>query len=659
MIDIKKDIQKYLIYLPIIISAIGITFSISILHYEKNKLEEIGIKSIKESQLKVEKEKLKLLVNYTIKTIDELKNKIPQKELYKKLQEIYTIKKNYIFIYKLNYPINQTIYHNNFAKMIVNINTPNLINKTITLNYKDNHNIPFRKIMLQNIINKKETYITYYYKNPFTGKITEKLSYFKYYEPLNLIIGSGTYIENLNKIINNYKQLTEQEIIEVIKLFALISILIIFIIALIYIQIKSLIIKEIEKYNKTIKRQANKIKCQLYFDKLTKLQSRYTLIQKLKNNRFKYLILIDIDNFKNINQLYNAKIGDEYLKQFAKLLLQFKKTQTTPLNIFRIGSDEFIIGINKDNEKLVKEITNNLNLFLSHSYIEIDNEKFDIDITIAYAKTPNVLEKTLITISIAKEQHLSICSYEEIKDKSKEKEFFEIKKLLKTAIEKNQITPYAQAIVDRNKNIIKYELLMRIVTEDKVIPPYFLDYAKKAKLYNQISHQMIKKSFEFIEKCDKLCSINLDLEDIKNPETIELLEKYVNKINKPVIFEILESDSITDYKYFIKFIEKFRKKGVLFAIDDFGSGFSNYQEILSFQPEYLKIDGSLIKNILKDNTSYILTYSISSLSAMLEIKNTAEFVENEEIFEKLKNIGIEEFQGFYIDKPKPITEIIK
>jgi EAL domain-containing protein (putative c-di-GMP-specific phosphodiesterase class I) len=228
--------------------------------------------------------------------------------------------------------------------------------------------------------------------------------------------------------------------------------------------------------------------------------------------------------------------------------------------------------------------------------------------------------------------------------------------MLKTAIKKEQIIPYAQPIVNSNKEIIKYELLMRIVTEDKVIPPYFLEDAKRAKLYPQLSSIMIDKCFEFIENTDVLCSINIDMLDLIDDNIINKLRTYTKKIQKPVVFEILESESFKNYDIIKQFIEEFRQYGVLFAIDDFGSGYSNYNEIIALKPDYLKIDGSLIKNITISKENLIIIDSILFITNMINIKTTAEFVENEAIFNKLKALGVNEFQGYYFDKPKPLDE---
>ena len=633
--NLIKTIHKYLIIFPIILILLGIIIGIFLLNYEQKLIDEKGTNFIKNTEIKLQKEKIKILVNHSIRIVNLLKN---DKNIFKKLQHLYIDKKNYIFIYKLNYPLNKDILkHNNFAKMVVNINRPDLIGKNVSLNKKDIKNKLFRKEMLKNILKRGETFVTYFYKNPTTNKISKKISYFKYDPTLNIIVASGTYLNTTNNIVKEYKKETNLIINEIIKIFFIISGILLLIVLLIYKFILNLIIKEINNYNSIISKEAKKIKKQLYFDELTKLENRKLLIDKIKREIFDYLILVDIDNFRNINQFYNAEIGDEYLKKFALLLKEFKKTQFYPISIFRIGSDEFALGVRKADNSIIKQIVKNLHYFMKNHFILINNNKFDIDITIVYAKSPNPLKKALIALSIAKEKRVNICAYENIKDISKEKEFFEIRKMLKNAIEKNQITPYAQPIVNKNGEIIKYELLMRIVTPEKVIPPYFLEFAKKSKLYNELSQQMLIKSFEFIKQTDILCSINLDLEDIKNEDTLNIIRNSLNELNKPVVLEILESNSITDYTFFKEFLEEFRKKGVLFAIDDFGSGFSNYKEIISLKPDYVKIDGSLIKNILNDRDNLMLVYSIVSLSSLLEIKTTAEFVEKaKEMIKKVK-----------------------
>jgi signal transduction histidine kinase len=176
--ELIRQINKYAIKLPVIISLLGILLSVSIIIYQKYKLEQLEIITLKQEELKVQKDRLKSLINQTINIIDLLK-KEKEKNILKKIKYIDKDKNNYIFIYKLNYPLKESIKHNKFATML--INKPDLEGKLVSLNYKDTKGKKFRKEMLQKIINNGEAFVTYYYKNPLTHKINKKLSYFEYY----------------------------------------------------------------------------------------------------------------------------------------------------------------------------------------------------------------------------------------------------------------------------------------------------------------------------------------------------------------------------------------------------------------------------------------------------------------------------------------------
>jgi signal transduction histidine kinase len=219
--------------------------------------------------------------------------------------------------------------------MVININRPDLEGKSISIDYKDIKGKKFRKEMLQKIIKNNEAFVTYYYKNPKTNKIDKKLSYFKYYKPLNIIVASGTYLHKIQNIVDNYNKQIESVFQNSMLIFTIISLFLIIIIILLYRYIIKIISQEIEKYQKTIRKETNKVKRQLYFDNLTKLENRKLLVDKIKRKLFSNLIIIDIDGFKNINQFYDAKTGDIYLQKFAGLLKIFRKTQTTAMTIFR------------------------------------------------------------------------------------------------------------------------------------------------------------------------------------------------------------------------------------------------------------------------------------------------------------------------------------
>ena len=169
---------------------------------------------------------------------------------------------------------------------------------------------------------------------------------------------------------------------------------------------------------------------------------------------------------------------------------------------------------------------------------------------------------------------------------------------------------------------------------------------------------MIKKSFEYFS--DHTCefSINLTMEDILNEEInsflFSLLEKH--HIGSRVVFEIVESESIQNYETVSEFIKKLKSYGSKIAIDDFGSGYSNFEYILKLNVDYLKIDGSLIKNIVSDTNAKIVVSTIVEFAKKLGIKTIAEFVENEAIFQVMQELEIDYSQGYYFQAPKSETK---
>ena len=156
-------------------------------------------------------------------------------------------------------------------------------------------------------------------------------------------------------------------------------------------------------------------------------------------------------------------------------------------------------------------------------------------------------------------------------------------------------------------------------------------------------------------KTQKNITINLSFKDILNYEFIDYLDNVLEKLKfedrNRLVFEILESENLSDYDFLEEFVLKYKKLGVKIAIDDFGSGYSNFIRIIRLKPDYLKIDGSLIKNIDKDNNSYEIVKSIIAFSKTLNIRTIAEYVHSEEIFNLLLELGVDEFQGYYFGKP--------
>jgi len=230
-------------------------------------------------------------------------------------------------------------------------------------------------------------------------------------------------------------------------------------------------------------------------------------------------------------------------------------------------------------------------------------------------------------------------------------------KEIKDAIKDDRITMFFQPIVDNaDGSINKYETLMRLIDKNgKVITPnYFLEIAKKAKLYKDLTKIVLRKSFEAFKDNDFDFSINITIDDILDPEInkliIETIEKY--QISKRVIFEIVESESIENFEDIELFIVKVKSYGCRISIDDFGTGYSNFEHLMRLQADFIKIDGSIIKEITTDKRSALITSVIVAFAKEMGIQTIGEFVENKEINDKLIQLGVNKSQGYYFDKPQ-------
>ncbi len=428
------------------------------------------------------------------------------------------------------------------------------------------------------------------------------------------------------------------------------------------------LLDQVETNRKTFEDQVQvktkEIQDRLYYDELTNLKNRTALEDDIKDDDFVSIALIDIDSFDDINELYGFSTGNLVLIEVAKILNEFSSRYS--VGVYRIYgnvyclADKKMMGFSKYNEfieELVK-LFKNRPIFIEELQIDIF-----INITLGISIAQEEPIKTAgIALKKAKKTNLPFFVYNnDIDTKEIIKKSMYWREKLKKSIEENAVIPFYQAIYDRNKNIVKYETLMRIKDTNEngetiYLSPYlFLDISVKTKQYLLLSNQVISKALSDLSKTDKQISINLSFKDILDDEFITSLDKNLDKIDsidKPrIVFEILESDYISDYTLLEEFIMKYRNQGIKIAIDDFGTGYSNFAHILKIRPNYIKIDGSLIKNLNIDKNSYEMVKSVVDFSKALNIRTIAEFIHSEEVFNIALELGVDEFQGFYLAEP--------
>lgn len=398
-------------------------------------------------------------------------------------------------------------------------------------------------------------------------------------------------------------------------------------------------------------------------DELTLLPNRIKLLEDIQNFNDPLLMRINLNNFSNLNDFYGYAVGDKVIIHIASLLDQMSKDMGC--FIYKLYADDFAILFKKGyhTEETFENIIVKITKLIESSGIACDETScIHIKITSGIAFLDDDKETLFsdanIALKNAKIEHKSYLIYDKSlrKDDDYAQNMVWIKKIQDALLE-DRIRPFFQPIIDNETGLItKYEALVRLVEkEGKVISPFFfLDIAKKANLYSQITHVMIDKSFEKFEQYkDYEFSINLTIDDITNQDTINyIVTKLSNYENSQrVIFEVVESEEIQDYKEINSFIKKIKEYGAKIAIDDFGSGYANFEHILTLDADFIKIDGSLIKNINRDRNALIITEAIIEFSKKLNRKTIVEYVHNEDIYDIVRAYGADYSQGFYLGEP--------
>ena len=418
---------------------------------------------------------------------------------------------------------------------------------------------------------------------------------------------------------------------------------------------------------KNLKEKSEIIEQHVYKDNLTGIDNLYAFMNNIKEysqnkSNFTVLMLLDIDNLKNINDLYGTDAGNKVLVGFSELLKIF--AQDKSYKIFRLNSDQFALLDQVayiDTEKYeieFVEIQKQIKAF--KVYLSEADKELNVNATIGMSLGQEYsLEHADMALNNAKYNHKTYAVYNTQLDNTEEMQLaIKWQHKIINALENNSIVPVFQPIVDNKGIIVKYEALMRIEEiedgkEKLFLPEDFLEIAIKSKYYDSISSMMIHKVLDCIQTNEHTFSINLTFSDIKNKTFMETIHKRIvkEKIGNRLIVEIIENENIKDYPLLTESLKKFRQLGVKIAIDDFGSSYANFIHIMEIFPEYVKIDGTLIKNVDTDPRSFILTKAITNFCHELGIKVIAEYVHSENIYEILKKMEVDQYQGFYFSEP--------
>jgi len=392
------------------------------------------------------------------------------------------------------------------------------------------------------------------------------------------------------------------------------------------------------------------------------------LLDAIKNSKEPLVIYLKLEDFASLEDLYGSDsieeiqdIVKDYLEENLPKECKFEKA-------YQLGNGEYVVVYEKtlcikEKDKFISQ----LRLFQEKTkkhIINFYNIEYNMMMMISLAyEGEQVLESSKLGIKKllkTKQDFIISNNFAKIEQK-KAKENIETILMIKKAINNLKIVSYFQPIINnKTQKVEKYESLVRLIGEDDEVlaPFFFLDVAKRGRYYSQITTIVLNNSFNTLKNIDTDITINLSALDIESEDTRKMIFKLLEENSENasrVVVELLEDENIKKFDTIDTFIQDIKRLGVKIAIDDFGAGYSNFERLLCYQPDILKIDGCLIRDIETNDYSLSVVKTIVDFAKRQGIKTVAEFVENEQIFNILKDLGVDYSQGYYFGKPEPLS----
>ncbi|WPD24105.1 MAG: EAL domain-containing protein [Candidatus Electrothrix aestuarii] len=393
-------------------------------------------------------------------------------------------------------------------------------------------------------------------------------------------------------------------------------------------------------------------------DNLTGLPNRYQMLIDLSHQTLMTVILFDIHAFADINDYFGIETGDRILVEFVRRLQ--RECEDKPCELYKLPGDQTALLVTE--EWSLPEVEATVEQFtdcITRKPFYVNDSEIAVHVTcgIAWNVEKNGLLEADIALKQAKKNR-----QEYVVNKESGNFMLELEKNhsiavdIKNALREGRVVTFFQPIIRAaTGEIDKYECLVRIIDEDgTVLSPYlFLDAAKKARIYTKITMAVIDRACAAFADSTMEFSVNLSTQDILDLAVVRHLKKRLGKssIGSRAILEIVETEGFENYDEVAEFIKEMKEMGCKIAIDDFGSGHSNYERLMKLQVDYLKIDGSILKKLTSDEISQTIVETIVAVAKKLGIQTVAEFVYDKDTAELATSLGVDFLQGYYFSEP--------
>lgn len=407
----------------------------------------------------------------------------------------------------------------------------------------------------------------------------------------------------------------------------------------------------------------------LVFDETTGLPNRDVLAHSIRSDCNYILGIIKIENFSDLVALFGYEFSDT-ISQFASQKLR-KYEHLKHYRAFQLKYNEYAILISSPEPLSVVDAAQQLSDIVKS--LELESLPWQADkVKLVYCvggtvvdpdDTRSPLSKADIALKKAENGHTLITIFNDDKDEreSAYNYLMRFTELIDNRDNKTLKAVFQPIFSSDGVSIAWYEALLRIKRKDGTYSSIFpyLAVARSTGLYPFLTDFIVRKAAEEIVTHDVDISINISIHDIVRPEFIMMVDEVYEQIRAKkgrIIFEILESDELVELDKCLWFIDYITRYGFRIAIDDFGSGYSNYCSLINLPIDIVKIDGSLIKKIKTDENARVLVEGIVHFCRKSNKKTVAEYVEDIMVYDSLRSMNIDYLQGYYLSEPAQIAE---